>query len=128
LLPWRWRWLVEQGVLDYRAPVSRYWPELRAAAAGLRLDQLLSHQAGLCGVAAPLTVPDLYDWDAMCQRLAVQAPFWEPGTAAGYHAVTWGFLVGEVVRRASGRTLAAVVDSALAQPLQADLYLGSAAG
>lgn len=116
--------LVQSGELDYAAPVSRYWPELRAARSGLTVSQLLSHQAGVCGVRETLSVSDLYDWDAMCRRLEREAPFWEPGTAAGYHAVTWGFLVGELVRRATGRTLPQVLDSRITGPLQADCHIG----
>lgn len=117
--------LVEEGKLDYQAPVRELWPELRAAGNGLTVSGLLSHQAGLCGLREPVTVADLYDWDGMCRRLEDEMPFWEPGTAAGYHAVTWGFLVGELVRRASGETLAQVLRSRLAEPLAAELWIGA---
>lgn len=116
--------LVDAGLLDYEAPVAHYWPELRAARSGLRVSQLLAHQAGLCGLREPLTVVDLYDWDAMCRRLERQTPLWTPGTATGYHAVTWGFLAGELARRAGGVALAELLQTRLAGPLNAACYVG----
>jgi len=116
--------VVASGRLDYGAPVRRYWPELKAARYGLTVAQLLSHQAGICGLRAPLTVADLYDWEGMCRRLADEEPFWEPGTAMGYHAITWGFLAGELVRRATGSTLGQVLRQRIAQPVEADFHLG----
>ena len=116
--------LVEEGALDYRAPVRDYWPELRAAAGGLTVTGLLSHQAGLAGLVEPLRVADLYDWRGMCRRLEAAEPLWPPGSAPGYHAVTWGFLAGELVRRVSGMTLGALLDRRLARPLGADVHLG----
>ena len=116
--------VVASGSLDYQAPVQQYWPELRAARSGLTVTQLLSHQAGLCAIDTPISVGDLYDWGGMCRRLEAQEPRWPPGTAAGYHAITWGFLVGELVRRATGQSLAEVFRQHIAAPLDADCYIG----
>lgn len=118
--------LVEAGELDYDAPVRDVWPELSAASGGLSVSQLLSHQAGLCGVRAPLQVADLYDGNAMSRRLEREPPFWVPGTAAGYHAVTWGYLVGELVRRATGESLGQAFRRRVAGPLAADVHIGLA--
>lgn len=116
--------LVDAGELDYAVPVAEYWPELQAGVDGLTVTQLLAHQAGLCGVHDALTVTDLYDSAAMCRRLETMAPLWPPGSAAGYHAVTWSFLVGELVRRAAGMSLGAVLRQRVADPLVADVHLG----
>lgn len=98
--------LVERGLLDLDAPVARYWPEFAAHGKdGIPVRWLLSHQAGLPAVRRPLPAAALYDWDAMTAALAAQEPWWEPGTGHGYHALTFGHLVGEVIRRASGRTV-----------------------
>ena len=70
--------VVEEGLIDYEAPVKQYWPELRAAAGGLTVAELLSHQGGLCGVSEVISVEDLYDWERMCQLLERQSPFWPP--------------------------------------------------
>ncbi|MEZ5560491.1 MAG: serine hydrolase domain-containing protein [Pseudomonadales bacterium] len=115
---------VDDGKLDYDAPVRDYWPELRAATGGLTVSQLLSHQAGLCGVDDTLAVTDLYDWSGMCRRLECQAPYWPPGTAAGFHAVTWGYLAGELVRRATGLSLGTLLRVRVAEPLGADFHIG----
>lgn len=116
--------LVEDGVISYDAPVAAYWPEFRAGRNGLTVGQLLSHQSGVCGLRSKLTVADLYDWSAMVQRMAAEEPFWEPGTAAGYHAVLWGYLPGELALRATGKTLGAILAERIARPLQADVHLG----
>jgi CubicO group peptidase (beta-lactamase class C family) len=117
--------LVEEGKLDYAESVARYWPEFGARGKhSITVAQLLSHQAGLCGLPGPLTVEDLYDWDKMINLLAAQAPLWSPGAHAGYHAVTWGYLVGELVRRVSGTTLAEYLRVKIAEPLEADFYIG----
>ena len=96
--------LADRGDLDLAAPVARYWPEFAAAGKeDVRVRHLLAHTAGLPDWDEPMTVEDLYDWPAATARLAAQAPRWEPGTAAGYHSLTQGFLVGEVVRRVTGQ-------------------------
>ena len=119
--------LVEDGLLNYDDPVSNLWPEFRAAADGLTIGQLLSHQSGVPGVAERLTVTDLYDWSKMIGLLEQQQPYWPPGSAAGYHAIHWGFLVGELVRRAAGKSLGAVLAERIAGPLTAEFHLGLAA-
>ena len=93
--------LADRGKLDLAAPVGRYWPEFAAAGKGkVLVRHLLAHTAGLPDWEG--TIEDLYDWPSATARLAVQAPQWEPGSAAGYHSLTQGFLVGEVVRRITG--------------------------
>lgn len=116
--------LVEDGLIDYAAPVRDYWPELAAGRNGLTVGQLLSHQGGLCGLREPVTVADLYDWDGMIRRIEAEAPHWEPGEGAGYHAVLWGYLPGELARRLTGRTLGRILAERVAGPLSADCYLG----
>jgi len=116
--------LVQDGLISYDDPVRDYWPELEAARDGLTVGQLLAHQGGLCGVSGPLSVEDLYDWTAMIGRLETQAPFWTPGAGAGYHAVVWGFLPGELTRRLTGMTLGELLATRLAGPLEADFYIG----
>jgi len=111
---------VERHGVELDAPARRWWPELTAEAT---VAQLASHQAGLPAVADPLPERAVYDWGAMTAALAAQAPWWEPGTAHGYHVNTFGFLVGEVVRRATGRTVGAVLRE-LAGPLEADVHIG----
>ncbi len=117
-------WAVENSELEYEHAVSRYWPELVAAQNGLTIGQLLSHQGGLCGLDETITVADLYDWDGMIARLSAQEPHWQPGTAAGYHAMVWGFLAGELVRRVTGRMLGEIFRDEIAGPLGADCHIG----
>ena len=96
--------LADRGELDLAAPVGRYWPEFAAAGKdGVLVRHLLAHTAGLPDWDGP--IEELYDWPSATARLAAQAPQWEPGSAAGYHSLTQGFLVGEVVRRITGRSL-----------------------
>lgn len=117
--------LAGEGKLDYEAPVIEYWPEFGAEGKQhISVAQLLSHQGGLCGVDEKITVADLYDWDKMVNLLAAQKPLWEPGAAAGYHAVTWGYLAGELVRRITGKTLGQYFADKVARPLDADFYIG----
>mgnify|MGYP001825139190 CR=1 FL=1 len=116
--------LVEEGLTSYETPVREIWPELRAAKDGLTVGQLLAHQGGLVGVSTQLEVADLYDWQKMIGLLERQEPFWSPGSQAGYHAVTWGYLPGELARRLSGRTLGQLLAERLSRPFAADFYLG----
>jgi CubicO group peptidase (beta-lactamase class C family) len=114
-----------RGALDYQAPVARYWPEFAQAGKGaITVDLLLSHQAGLSGLRAPCTIEDVYDWDLMVERLAAEAPLWTPGSTAGYHAITWGFLIGELIRRIDGRSIGAFLREELCAPLEADVFIG----
>jgi CubicO group peptidase (beta-lactamase class C family) len=117
--------LAAEGRLDLDAPVARYWPEFeQAGKADLRVRWLLGHRAGLAAVRALLPAEALYDWDAMCAALAAEAPWWTPGTAHGYHAVTFGWLVGEVVRRVTGRSLGTYFRQEIAEPLGLDFHIG----
>ena len=119
--------LVERGLLDVDAPVARWWPEFAAAGKeNLPVRYLLSHQAGLAALRTPLPVEALYDWPRLTTALAGESPWWEPGTASGYHAITFGYLVGEVVRRITGRTLGAFFRDEMAGPLDADFHIGLA--
>lgn len=116
--------LVEEGLVSYTDPVRDYWPELLAGRDGLTVGDLLAHMGGLCGVDEPLTVEDLYDWQKMIGLLERQAPHWSPGSAAGYHAVVWGYLPGELAVRLTGKTLGTLVRERLAEPLEAEFHLG----
>jgi CubicO group peptidase (beta-lactamase class C family) len=117
--------LADRGDLDLAAPVATYWPEFAAAGKErVLVSHLLSHTAGLPVWDEPMTVDDLYDWPTVTARLAAQAPRWEPGTEAGYHALTQGFLVGEVIRRITGRSLGTFFAEEIAGPLHADFHIG----
>ncbi|MER5642024.1 serine hydrolase domain-containing protein [Kitasatospora sp. NPDC002227] len=121
--------LVERGKLDLDAPVSSYWPEFAAAGKErVPVRWLLSHQAGLPALDVPLRVEDVIAWEPAAAAVAAQAPAWEPGTAHGYHPYTFGWLVGEVVRRASGRSIGRYFAEEIAQPLGLDLWIGLPAG
>jgi CubicO group peptidase (beta-lactamase class C family) len=117
--------LVDQGKLDLDAPVAKYWPEFAQAGKDkIPVNYLLSHRAGLPAVRKQLP-PDAYtNWPVMCAALAAQEPWWEPGTAHGYHAITFGYLVGEVVRRITGKTIGAYLRDEIAGPLKLDLHIG----
>lgn len=117
--------LWERGLLDLDAPVADVWPEF--AAGGKRAvttRHLLTHQAGLPIFDEPISFTECHDPDLVAGRLAAQTPHWEPGTAHGYHPLTWGWLVGEVIRRVSGRTVGTMVAEELARPLGLDLWVG----
>jgi len=117
--------LVDEGRLDPDAPVASCWPEFAAAGkAEIPVRQLLGHRAGLPAVRELLPPDALYDWDAMCTALAAQEPWWRPGSKHGYHAVTFGWLVGEVVRRITGRSLGTFFRETFAEPLGLDLHVG----
>jgi CubicO group peptidase (beta-lactamase class C family) len=119
---------VERGRIDYGAPVARYWPEYASnGKQDTTVAHALSHQAGLPGFAAPTAPEDIYDWTGACAKLAAQAPSWVPGENTSYHACTYGFLAGEIFRRAMGETLGAFIARELASPLGADIHLGLAA-
>ena len=117
--------LADRGELDFEAPVARYWPEFAAnGKAEVKVSHLMSHSAGLPDWHEPITNDDLYDWEKATRLLADQAPDWVPGTEPGYHSNTFGYLVGEVVRRVTGRSLGTVFRQEIAEPMGADFYIG----
>lgn len=117
--------LADRGAIDLDAPVARYWPEFAAnGKEAIKVSHLLSHSAGLAGWREPMTVPDLFDWEKAVSLLAAQAPYWEAGTASGYHSFTQGYLIGEVVRRATGKSIGTVFREEIAEPLGADFHIG----
>jgi CubicO group peptidase (beta-lactamase class C family) len=117
--------LVDRGELDLDANVATYWPEFAARGkAGVKVRHLLSHMSGVSGWEQPITLEDLYDWDKSTALLAAQAPWWEPGTASGYHMLTYGHLIGEVIRRITGQRLGEFFAAHIAGPLGADFHIG----
>ncbi len=117
--------LADRGALDFDAPVATYWPEFaRGGKERITGGMLLSHRAGLPALRAVVPPGGFYDWDLMVNLLASQEPFWEPGTQHGYHAFTFGWLVGEVVRRISGRSLGTFFHDEIAGPLGLDFWIG----
>lgn len=119
--------LADRGELDLDAPVAAYWPEFAAAGKDeVLVRHVLGHTAGLPSWDEPLTVERLYDWPAMTALLAAQAPASEPGTVGAYHAVTQGYLAGEVIRRVTGRRLGRFFAEEVAGPLDADFHIGLA--
>ncbi|HZT67184.1 MAG TPA: serine hydrolase domain-containing protein [Acidimicrobiales bacterium] len=117
--------LADRGELDLHAPVANYWPEFKAGGKeSVEVRHLLGHTAGLAGWTEPLEPEDLADWEKCTDLLAAQEPWWEPGTASGYHAVTQGYLVGEVVRRITDRSLGTFFREEVAEPLGADFHIG----
>jgi CubicO group peptidase (beta-lactamase class C family) len=117
--------LADRGLIDFAAPVAKYWPEFAAGGKSrVTVAQIMSHSSGLSGWREPVTKQDLYDWHPAVEKLAAQEPFWEPGSASGYHAVTMGFLVGEVVRRVTGKSMGTIFREEIAQPLGADFHIG----
>jgi CubicO group peptidase (beta-lactamase class C family) len=117
--------LWERGALDLDAPVARYWPEFgQAGKERTTVRQLLSHQAGLVALREPLPPEALLDWDRICAALAAEEPWWEPGTAIGEHALFYGHLVGELVRRVDGRPLGRFFAEEVAAPWGLDFHFG----
>ncbi|MEU3791483.1 serine hydrolase domain-containing protein [Streptomyces fructofermentans] len=117
--------LADRGLLDLDAPVADHWPEFAAAGkSSVRVRDLLSHRAGLAGLREPHSLEQLYDWDLTTSRLAATEPWWEPGTRSGYHAITYGLLVGEVVRRVSGLLPGAFLEREVTGPLGIDFTIG----
>jgi CubicO group peptidase (beta-lactamase class C family) len=117
--------LVERGRVDLDAPVARYWPEFAAAGKdGVTVRMVLAHRAGLPAIRRLLPRFAMYDWAAMTDALAAETPWWEPGRTHGYHVNTFGFLVGEIVRRVSGTTVGAFFRREIAGPLDADFHFG----
>ena len=117
--------LLDRGLVDIHAPVARYWPEFaRNGKDQLPVRYILDHRAGLPIVVKPLWPGALYDHEAICNALAEQAPLWEPGTVAAYHIHTQGFLLGEIIRRVTGKTVGTFLRDELSGPLEADYMIG----
>jgi CubicO group peptidase (beta-lactamase class C family) len=117
--------LVDRGELDLDTNVATYCPEFAARGkAGIQVRQHLSHTSGVSGWDQPVTIEDVYDWDKSTAMLAAQASWWEPGTASGYHALTYGHLIGEVIRRITGQRLGEFFAAQIAGPLGADFHIG----
>ncbi len=116
--------LVDRGELELDATVASYWPEFEARGkAGIKVRQLLSHTSGVSGWDGPVTIDDVYDWDKSTAMLAAGA-WWEPGAGSGYHALTFGHLIGEVIRRITGQRLGEFFAGQIAGPLGADFHIG----
>ena len=119
--------LAQEGRLDVEAPVATYWPAFAAAGKqDMPVSYLLSHQAGLAWIDGTMTLDEALAWDPVVERLAAETPKWEPGTAHGYHATTYGWLVGEVVRQIDGRSLGTYFHDEVAGPLGLDFWIGTA--
>ena len=117
--------LVDQGKLAYDQPVADVWPEFGAAGKeAITIEQVMSHQEGLSGFPEEMEPALWFDWDAICAKLAAMAPLWPPGTASGYHPITFGYLAGEIFRRVDGRTMGTALRQDLAVPFDLDLWIG----
>ncbi len=117
--------LADRGRLDFDANVADYWPEFAQNGKDkVKVWHFMNHAAGLSGLDIPMAGEDNYDWDKVVSALAAQAPWWEPGTATGYHAMTQGYLIGELVRRISGKSLGTFFQDEIAGPLHADFFIG----
>ena len=118
--------LADRGLLDLNAPVANYWPEFaRHGKEKVTVRMMLDHSAGVPVIREPLEKGDVNNWDLMCDKLANQAPFWEPGERHGYHALTFGWTVGELVRRVSGKSLGTFFRDEVAKPLGLDFWIGT---
>ena len=117
--------LAQEGKLDFDAPVVDYWPEFAAEGkAGIPVRWLFCHKSGLAAVDRPLDLDDVVAWTPCVEALAAQRPYWEPGTAHGYHTWTYGWLAGEVIRRVTGQSVGTFVAERIARPLQAEFWIG----
>ena len=121
--------LIDRGLVELTAPVASYWPEFGAnGKQDIQFRHILSHTSGVSGWDLPFTTEDMYDWQKSTAALAAQAPWWEPGTASGYHAHNQGHLIGEILRRVTGRSLKDFVRDEIAGPLGADFQIGARPG
>ncbi|WP_309646583.1 serine hydrolase domain-containing protein [Phenylobacterium sp.] len=117
--------LVDQGKLWYDQPVADVWPEFaQSGKAAITVEQVMSHQEGLSGFPDEIEPALWFDWDAICAKLAAMAPLWPPGSASGYHPITFGYIAGEVFRRVEGRTMGTALRQDLAEPFGLDLWIG----
>lgn len=120
--------LADRGEIDPNAPVRKYWPEFEAAGKrDILVRHILGHASGVAGWTEPMTLPDIYDLEKSTALLAAQAPWWEPGTASGYHGFNFGHLIGELVRRVTGVSMGAFLRKEIAEPLGAEYYIGTPA-
>jgi CubicO group peptidase (beta-lactamase class C family) len=118
--------LADRGEIDFCQPVKTYWPEFaQNGKDNIEVRHFMSHSAGLSGTDEPILGEDLYDWDRVVGALEKQVPWWEPGTASGYHAVTQGHLIGEIVRRVTGVSCGTFFRTEIAEPLNADFHIGT---
>ena len=117
--------LADRGEIDLHAPVARYWPEFgQAGKEAITIAMVMSHRSGVIGPRTRLPWEDVADWDFVCKRLAAAEPWWEPGTAQGYHMTTYGFILGEVFRRVTGRTVGQYLRTEIAERLGAEVHIG----
>ncbi|MGV8995387.1 MAG: serine hydrolase domain-containing protein [Parvibaculaceae bacterium] len=117
--------LVERGLLSYTDKVSKHWPEFAAnGKENITIGQMMSHQAGLCGPDVPTTSEDMCNHALMAERLAAQKPLWTPGSKSGYHALTVGILIGEVVARVTGKSIGTWFSENVARPHEVDFFIG----
>ncbi len=117
--------LADRGEIDLDAPVARYWPEFgQAGKERITVAEVLSHRSGVIGPRDRMHWGDVGEWDLVCERLAAAEPWWRPGTAQGYHVVSFGFILGEVVRRVTGRTLGEYLRTEIAEPMGVDVHIG----
>ncbi|MCV7362122.1 beta-lactamase family protein [Mycolicibacterium neworleansense] len=117
--------LADRGEIDLDAPVARYWPEFgQAGKQNITIAMVLGHRSGVIGPREPMSWQQVTDWNAVCARIAAATPWWPPGSAQGYQVVTFGFILGEVVRRVTGRTLGQYLRTEIAEPLGADIHIG----
>ncbi|QZH59992.1 beta-lactamase family protein [Mycolicibacterium farcinogenes] len=117
--------LADRGEIDLDAPVARYWPEFgQAGKQDITIAMVLGHRSGVIGPREPMEWQQVTDWDAVCARIAAATPWWPPGSAQGYQVVTFGFILGEIVRRVTGRTIGHYLRTEVAEPLGADVHIG----
>ncbi|MDH6244275.1 serine hydrolase domain-containing protein [Mycobacterium sp. OTB74] len=117
--------LAERGTIDLRAPIATYWPEFAQNGKGdITIAMVLSHRSGVIGPRRRMTYEEVLDWDHVCAELAASSPWWPPGSAQGYHMVTFGFILGEVVKRVTGRTVGEFLRDEIAEPIGADVHIG----
>ncbi len=117
--------LVDRGQLDLDAPVAKYWPEFaQNGKEKILVRQIFSHTSGLAGWEEKIEMKDFYNWDKAVSLLAAQKPWWEPGTKSGYHGITHGYLLGELVRRITGKSLGTFFKEEVSGPLNADFHIG----
>ena len=117
--------LADRGEIDLNAPVAQYWPEFSQGGKGhITVAEVLGHRSGVIGPRTRMHWSEVADWDRVCQQLARSEPWWKPGTAQGYHMVSFGFILGEVVRRVADRTLGQYLRTEIAEPMGIDVHIG----